>query len=122
MRKLAVLLILLATAKVATLQWLHRSAADDVIIAAYRPRALDACAGDARRLQPAVAGQVWGPDTAVRLEIGRRLRDVYVWQVDNPAWSERYRNPYLHLQPAGPEPRLRCEYDIVNGTAAVSRL
>ncbi len=122
MRTLIVFLVLAAFAKVATVQWLHRAASDEVIIAAYRPRALDACASDARRLKLPSDGAVWGQDTPISLEIGRRLRGIYVWQVDKPAWSERYRNPYLQLEARGPETRFRCEYDIVNGTAAVSRI
>jgi hypothetical protein len=122
MRLLVVILALCAAGKVATLQWLHRAASDDVIISAYRPRALDACASETKRLSPPVETTTWSADTPIRLEIGRRMRGVAVWQVDDPGWPERFRNPYLHLETTGARPRVRCEYDIVNGTAATSRL
>jgi hypothetical protein len=122
MRLLVVILTLLAAGKVATLQWLHRAASDDVIISAYRPRALDACAFETRRLSPPAEAATWSGDTAIRLEIGRRTRGVAVWQVDDPNWPERFRNPYLHLETLGARQRVRCEYDIVNGTAAATRL
>jgi hypothetical protein len=122
MRLLVVILTLCAVAKVATLQWLHRAASDDVIISAYRPRALDACASEARRVALPTETAAWSADTPIRLEIGRRMRGVAVWQVDNSNWPERFRNPYLHLETVGSRPRVRCEYDIVNGTAATSRL
>ena len=122
MRLLVVILALLAAGKVATLQWLHRAASDDVIVSAYRPRALDACANEARRLSPPVDAASWAADTTIRLEIGRRGRGVRVWQVDDPAWPERFRNPYLHLESHSARAHVRCEYDIVNGTAAAGRI
>ncbi len=121
MRLLVVILALLAAGKVATLQWLHRTASDDVIISAYRPRALDACALQSRRLSPPVEAAAWVAETPIRLEIGRRSQRVRVWQVDDPAWPERFRNPYLHLEAQSATARIHCEYDIVNGTAAASR-
>lgn len=122
MRLLVVILALLATGKVVTLQWLHRAASDDVIIAAYRPRALDACAIEARRLTPPVDATAWAGETAIHLEIGRRGRGVRVWQVDDPSWAERFRNPFLHLETRGTPAHVRCAYDIVNGTAAAARI
>jgi hypothetical protein len=122
MRLLVVILALCAAGKVATLQWLHRAASDEVIISAYRPRALDACASESRRQSSPAETLAWSADTPIRLEIGRRMRGVAVWQVDDPNWPERFRNPYLHLETAGSRPRVRCEYDIVNGTAATNRL
>lgn len=121
MRLLVVILALLAAGKVTTLQWLHRSASDEVIISAYRPRALDACAAEARRLSPPVEPAAWIADTQIRLEIGRRSHRVRVWQVDDASWPERFRNPYLHLEARSTIAHVRCEYDIVNGTAAASR-
>ena len=122
MRKLAVFLMLLAVGKIATLEWLHRSATDDVIINAYRPRALDACSNDARRLAVTGADAAWSPQTQIRLEVGMRASEVRIWQVDNPAWSARFRNPYLHLEGGPPAARVRCEYDIINGTATASKV
>jgi hypothetical protein len=122
MRLLVVILTLMAAGKVATLQWLHRAASDDVIISAYRPRALDACAAEGRRLTPPIDAAAWSAETSIRLEIGRRTRGVAVWQVDNPGWHERFRNPYLQLEAHGARAQVRCEYDIVNGTAAANRI
>jgi hypothetical protein len=122
MRLLVVILAFCAAGKVATLQWLHRAASDEVIISAYRPRALDACASETKRLSLPAETIAWSHDTPIRLEIGRRMRGVAVWQVDDPSWPERFRNPYLHLETTGARQRLRCEYDIVNGTAATTRL
>jgi hypothetical protein len=122
MRFFVVILIVLAGGKVAALQWLHRAASDDVIVSAYRPRALDACATEAKRLSVSTDDQIWAQDLSLRLEIGRRQNRVYFWQVDRPTWSERFRNPYLHLEAGAGQTRVRCEYDIVNGTAAPTRL
>jgi hypothetical protein len=121
MRLLVVLLVLMATTKVATLEWLHRAASDDVIVSAYRPRALEACAVQGQRLTPAVDTKSWTTDTAIHLEIGRRGKSVAVWQVNDPAWTERFRNPYLHLDSQGASGRVRCAYDIVNGQASAKR-
>jgi hypothetical protein len=122
MRMLVVILVVLAGGKVAALQWLHHAAADDVIISAYRPRALDACASEAKRLPQPVDDRVWAQDVSLHLEIGSRKNRVYFWQVDRPSWSERFRNPYLHLEAGTAQSRVRCEYDIVNGRASTARL
>lgn len=123
MRILVILLMLLAAGKVATLNWLHRAASDEVIINAYRPRAMDACSRDAHRLGLTAAGEkAWLVDPAIRLEIGKPLPSVFLWQVDQPAWITSYRNPYLHLSTGPATARMRCEYDVVNDTAAASRL
>ena len=120
MRTLVILLALLATGKVAAMQWLYRSASDDVIVNAYRPRALDACGRDARRAF-GVDTSAWPTDTPIRLEIGRRTAGVHLWQVDDPAWSQSYRNPYLHLTSGTPGIKIHCAYDVVRGTAAASK-
>ena len=122
MRFIAITLWLLATAKVATLQWLYRASSDDVIVSAYRPRALDACSRDAHSVTLGLDGKAWTAVAPVRLEIGKPISGVYIWQVDQPTWQQRYRNPYLLLTAGTPMARLRCEFDIVNGTAVVSRI
>lgn len=121
MRSLVIILALLATGKVATLNWLHRTAADDIIVDAYRPRALEACGRDARRAFGLDAA-AWSPDTPIRLDIGRRGSGVYLWQVDHPTWSQIFRNPYLHLTATTASIKVHCDYDVVHGTAAASKL
>lgn len=120
MRILMILLALLATGKVITLQWLHRSVSDDIIVSTWGPRALEACGRDARRVYGLDAG-AWPPDTAVRLEIGRGSTAVKLWQVDDPAWNERYRKPYLRLVAGLPGQQVTCSYDMSKGTATTSK-
>ena len=122
MRTLVVILVLMAAGKVATVQWLHRTTTDDVIVNAYRPRALDACSLDAQRLDVAGRPAPWTAETPIRLEIGTRAVRLQVWQVDHPAWAQRFRNPYLHLEAGQAAARVRCEYDILNGTAVASKI
>ena len=128
MRLLVILLALLAAAKVATVEWLRHAAADDLIVSAYKPRALEACGREARRRPLGVDAAAWTADTPVTLEIGDRRANVYVWQVNDPAWGERFRATYLHLTATGPakpgaaEVQVLCSYSVLAGTAVVGRL
>ena len=122
MRTIIVILGLLAVGKVATIEWLYRTASDDVIINAYRPRAVEACGTDARRFAVTGGDSVWSSDASIRLEIGARNSGVRFWQVDHPGWITQYRNPFLYLEAGPPAARLRCEYDIIKGAATAAKI
>ena len=121
MKSLAIFLAILAMAKVTTLQWLHRSASDDVIVNAYRPRALEACGRDARRVF-GLDASIWAQATQIHLEIGQRVNTVQLWQVDDPAWPQRWRNPFLHLTAGTNGAQYQCVYDVMAGTASASKI
>lgn len=121
MRTLALFLAFVAIAKVSTVQWLYRSASDDVIVNAYRPRALEACSRDARRVF-GLDASAWAQPTRIHLEIGRRIDGVQLWQVDDPAWSQRWRNPFLHLTADANGSQYRCVYDVMAGTASATKI
>lgn len=121
MKAVVALLALLAALKIAYQEYLMRAAANDIIVAAYRERAVAACQRDVRGLQIVQPG-VWSRPSQIRLVIGKSNLDVYIWQVDHALWNARYRNPYLFLA-AGDRPnRIFCEYDIVGGAASVYRM
>ena len=66
--------------------------------------------------------QAWANPKTIRLVIGNSTLDVYPWQVDHALWNARYRNPYLFLTASQRSGAVRCEYDIINAAAAVSRM
>ena len=122
MRNLILLLALLAAGKVGLQEYLYRDAARDVIITAYRPRAIEACFRQAQTQVPATSEAQWTKPAAVTLAIGKTSLSVYIWQIDHPQWQARYRNPYLFITPAGRDETTVCEYDIVNGLANLQKL
>ena len=117
MRKLILLLVVLATAKLGLSAYLYYDASRDVIVNAYRQRAMDACALRSRTETPAITDAAWSKPAAISLSIGKYSIPVYLWQIDNDQWNARYRNPYLFITPAGRGEKAICEYDIVNGSA-----
>jgi hypothetical protein len=120
--KAAVLVLgLLAAAKVGTQEYLYRSGTRDVLIAAYRERAILACQKDPRNQGLVANAIVWSKPAEIRVAIGRNDLDVWFWQVDHTLWSARYRNPYLYLATADRSSNVQCEYDIVHGIASVFR-
>jgi hypothetical protein len=121
MRILALFLALLAVGKIAFVQWLYQNASDEVIVSAYRPRALDACSRDAQRLF-GLDSAAWSKGTPIKLEIGKRNSPIHIWQINDPAWTERYRNPYLHLTVQATGLQVQCMYDVVSGQAATSKI
>ncbi len=122
MRKLILLLGLLAAGKIGLQEYLYRDATRDVIITAYRPRAIEACLNQARTQAPTISEAPWLKPSAIALSIGKSSLSVYIWQIDHPQWQARYRNPYLFVTPSGRGETATCEYDIVNGLANLQKL
>jgi len=120
MKTLVLALALLAIAKVGYQEYMVRSATNEVIVAAYRDRAISACQRDAGG-QTLAAASAWAHPRSIKVLIGKNNLDVHIWQVDHALWNARYRNPYLFLA-AGDDARTFCEFDIVHGTASVFRM
>jgi hypothetical protein len=122
MKAIVILLALRAAAKLGYQEYLFRGATRDALIGAYREHAVQACQKDARSQTLGVGPQAWSNPKAIRLVIGKSSIDVYPWQVDDPLWNARYRNPYLLLTASQRSATVACEYDIVNAAASLSRL
>ena len=119
MRTLIVILALFAAAKVGAKEWLYRNATDDVIVSAYRARAADACTKTEVARRAGTDDRSWQERADASVSIGNAAEKVYVWQTDHEAWPRRFRNPYLTLVLGKPGAGgVRCDYDIVNGSAA----
>lgn len=114
-------LVALAAAKLGAQEYLYRSATNEVLIGAYRERAIQACQRDPRNQGLMAHTGIWSKPNDVRIVIGKGDLDVWFWQVDNSLWDARYRNPYIHLAIGDRLTNISCEYDIVNGIANVSR-
>ncbi|MFM9938346.1 MAG: hypothetical protein ACKVP7_02470 [Hyphomicrobiaceae bacterium] len=121
MRAIVLLLMLLAGAKVGYNEYLFRTATNDVIISAYRERAIAACQRDAKG-QTAVTAGAWAKPQSIKLVIGKGNLDVYFWQVDHALWNARFKNPYLFVTATDKPNRIYCEFDIVHGAASVFRM
>lgn len=121
MRAFVLLLMLLAAVKIGSSEYHYRSATNDVIITAYRERAIAACQRDAKG-QAAHAAQAWAKPHSIKLVIGKSNLDVYFWQVDHALWNARFKNPYLFVTASDQPNRVYCEFDIVHGAASVFRM
>ena len=119
MRTLVFVLAVLAIAKISYHQYLFRRTTSEVIVAAYRDRAVSACQKDAK--SQSLPGTAWAAPDTVTLVIGKSNLNVSIWQVDNALWSARFTNPYLFLK-AAERPNVYCEFDIVHGAATVFRM
>ena len=120
MKMLIALLMSLAAAKVGWQEYLAHSAKSEIIIAAYRDRAISACDRDSRgRIG---AGGIWEEPRTAKLLIGKPSLEVQLWQLNHPAWQARFKNPYLVLSAGDGLGRLSCEFDIVHGTTVIGRL
>ena len=121
MQAAVLVLGLLAAAKVGTQEYLYRGGTRDVLVTAYRERAILACQKDPRNQGLVANTTAWTRPAEIRVVIGRSDLDVWFWQVDNTLWSARYRNPYLVLATADRSSSVQCDYDIVHGIANVFR-
>jgi hypothetical protein len=122
MKAIVFLLALLAAAKLGYQEYLFRVATRDALIVAYKEHAAQACQKDTKSQGFGVDRQGWSNAKIVRVVIGKSSIDVYPWQVDDPLWNARYRNPYLVLTASQRSTTVSCEYDIVNAAASISRM
>lgn len=120
MKPIVFILVLLACAKIGYHEVMFRSSTNEVIVTAYRERAVSACQRDPKGLA-LVQPTAWANSDNVRLRIGKGGLGVYIWQVDHALWNARFKNPYLFLS-AGDKPGIYCEFDIVHGQASVFRM
>lgn len=116
-----IVLSLLATAKVATQEYLFRGGTREALIQGYRERAIAACQKDPRNQGLLASAAAWARPGEVKIVIGKSDIDVWFWQVDHSLWNARYRNPYLLLTSGDRFANVQCEYDIVHGVASVTR-
>ncbi len=121
MRVLVFVLLLLAAAKVGTQQYLTSAAKDDVIIAAYRERAMTACRDAVRAKRIDVQTASISADD-VRVVVGKSTLDVALWQIDNALWQTRYKTPYLLFTMKSASQSVYCEFDIAQGAASLVRM
>lgn len=124
LKAIVLLLALAATTKVGIKEYLFHASSSEVIAAAYRDRAADACRQHPRAGDHGLAASTAFTDEAKSsVIIGKPDLDVYIWQTDHPKWDARYRNPYLQLATANRagNGRVVCEYDIVNARASFIR-
>lgn len=122
MRMIVIFLGLLAATKVGVKEWLYRSAADDVIVAAYRVRAVDACTKTDTSRKIGLNDKTWADQANSVLIMGNAQVPVYLWQTEHEAWAKRFRNPYLSLVLEKHAGGVRCDFDIVNGIATARAL
>ena len=122
MKAIVTLLALFAAIKIGSAEYFFRTSARDVIVAAYKERAIHACQRDTRTaLDGAAAAVAWAKPSDIYLSIGKSGLDVQLWQVDHHLWNARYRNPYLMLTVAEKTGSLLCEYDVVHNATVISR-
>lgn len=117
-------LALAATTKVGIKEYLFHTSSSEVIAAAYRDRAADACRLNARAGDFGLnVANSFTDDAFSSVIIGKPDLDVYLWQTDHPKWDARYRNPYLQLatQNRAGSGTIVCEYDIVNARTSLRR-
>ncbi|MGE0768787.1 MAG: hypothetical protein AB7L90_20285 [Hyphomicrobiaceae bacterium] len=121
MRIFVFVLLLLVAAKVGTQQYLVSTAKDEIIVAAYRERAVSACR-DAARSTRLELSSTWSPPREMRVVVGKGTLDIALWQVDNVLWETRYKTPYL-LFPMQDAPKpVYCQFNIAHGAASLIRL
>ena len=121
MRIVVIGLVLLAGLKVWTQDRMYRSVTGEVLIEAYRERAIEVCRKQSAKTPDAAAGtkDLWGSDSEAEVLIGNPGVDVAIWDTQNPRWEERFRHPNLILTGAG-ETQARCAYDLRDGVATLS--
>jgi hypothetical protein len=122
MKAVVFFLALLAALKLGHQEYLYRTATSDVIIGAYRERAVQACQRDGRGTSYGLAAHAWANPESIRLVIGKSNLDVRLWQIDHQLWNAKFRNPYLVLTAPSRSGSIYCEYDVVHAAASLYRL
>lgn len=116
MRLVVMLLALLAGFKIAVSEYVYRSATAEVIISAYRERALAACqAASGANLTPGS----WRTPLEISLSIGRGNVPVHFWQFGHQDWGTRFRSPHVVVSAGDGSREVQCAYDIARDGAAI---
>jgi hypothetical protein len=121
MRVFVFVLLLLVAAKVGTQQYLVSTAKDEIIVAAYRDRAVAACRNAARSTLLELSSS-WTPPRDMRVVIGKSTLDVALWQIDSALWETRYKTPYLIFPILDAPKPVYCQFNIAQGAASLIRL
>lgn len=129
MRAIVIGFALLACAKVWTQDRLVRAAMSEALIQAYRERAQQVCAREsskeagteAPKFASTLAKSQWSAASPAEITIGGKVATVMLWDVDNPLWNVRYRNPHLVLTSTGAR-KWQCSYDVTAGVAFLQAL
>ena len=121
MRALLLALALAVALKIWVSDSTYRSATEKALIAAYRERAVEACQSEAPRSAdkaPLGLAVDWSRRTTAAVSIGNSAVNVYVWELENERWNDRFRKAFLILHAT--EASLSCAYDMEAGTASIS--
>lgn len=125
MRILVLLLAALAGAKVWFQDSVFRSGAEEALLAAYQTRAVEACRREPQRNargETLAAFMVdWTHPASIQMTAGDRSVPVHLWEVDNPLWDVRFKNPHLVLASGDTHSRLACAFDVLTGEARLVR-
>jgi hypothetical protein len=121
MRVFVFVLLLLVAAKVGIQQYLASTTKDEIIVAAYRDRAVAACRNAARNTLLELSNS-WTPPREMRVVIGKGTLDVGLWQIDNALWQTRYKTPYLVFPIVDAPTPIYCQFNIAQGAASLIRL
>lgn len=121
MRVFVLVLLLLVAAKVGTQQYLVSKTKDEIIVAAYRERAVAACRHIARSTQLELPAS-WTPPREMQVVVGKSTLDVGLWQIDNVLWETRYKTPYLLFAIKNEPHPVYCQFNIAQGAASLIRL
>lgn len=117
-RVLVACLALIAGAKLAVSEYTYRTATAEVIIAAYRERALAACqAAAGTNLAPGS----WHTPLELSLAVGRSSLPVQLWQVQHQDWNARFRSLHVLVSAGDGGRELQCAYDISRDGAAIEK-
>lgn len=122
MRKLMLVVAALFAANLFYQQTLYRSATTEVIVGTYAKTAMQACAERSQVLQLPTGKSAWERPASVKLVIGKRDLDVYLWQVSHSMWHARYKQPYLFITAGAAPNYILCEYDIFHRSASVQQM
>lgn len=116
LRTMLMLAAVMAGAKVWASDRFHRAIYSDAILAAYGEKARATCQREVVRQAPAAYASLKLKPSGV--VIGSPNVRVAFWDIDNPLWEVRYRNPHVMLT-AEPITDLRCAFDVTAGLASI---
>lgn len=116
LRTIVVLMAGLAALKVWAQDRYHRAIYHDALVEAYEDKARAACGKEMTRLNRTLAGLALHVDA---VSIGSPDVRVALWDVDNPLWDVRYRNPHLMMS-AKLSNDVRCAFDVTAGLVTLA--
>lgn len=122
MRRLALVIAILAAAKLGYQEYIYRGAVTETLLTAYRQDAIESCRKEAARRNLSVSYVSWEKPAEVGLVVGKSAPGAGMMRFAEALMSPDASVPYIVITARKQPFQILCEFDLVRLAANVYRM